>query len=286
VREFEYVVPGSVAEAVDVLRRFGGDAKVIAGGQSLVPLLNYRLAAPRAIVDINGLPLDGVRVDGGRLRLGALTRHATLEESDVIRTACPLLREAAGLIGNVRVRTLGTLGGSLAHADPAAELPMVMLALDARFTAVGPAGARVIPVAEFFTGYLTTALRSDEVLTEIDVPATPISGHAIEEHSRRAGDFALVAVAALVWLARDGRIADVRLAFGGVGPAPVRARAAEDGLRGQPPSAEALERAATMAAGAIEPAGDAFASAAYRKLLARVLARRALTRAAAGGTAP
>jgi carbon-monoxide dehydrogenase medium subunit len=286
VKEFEYVVPGSVAEAVDVLRRFGGDAKVIAGGQSLVPLLNYRLAAPRAIVDINGLPLDGVRVDGGRLRLGALTRHATLEESDVIRTACPLLREAAGLIGNVRVRTLGTLGGSLAHADPAAELPMVMLALDARFTAVGPAGARVIPVAEFFTGYLTTALRSDEVLTEIDVPATPISGHAIEEHSRRAGDFALVAVAALVWLARDGRIADVRLAFGGVGPAPVRARAAEDALRGQPPSAEALERAATMAAGAIEPAGDAFASAAYRKLLARVLARRALTRAAAGGTAP
>jgi carbon-monoxide dehydrogenase medium subunit len=286
VREFEYVVPGSVAEAVDVLRRFGGDAKVIAGGQSLVPLLNYRLAAPRAIVDINGLPLDGVRVDGGRLRLGALTRHATLEESDVIRTACPLLREAAGLIGNVRVRTLGTLGGSLAHADPAAELPMVMLALDARFTAVGPAGARVIPVAEFFTGYLTTALRSDEVLTEIDVPATPTSGHAIEEHSRRAGDFALVAVAALVWLARDERIADVRLAFGGVGPAPVRARAAEDALRGQPPSAEALERAATMAAGAIEPAGDAFASAAYRKLLARVLARRALTRAAAGGTAP
>jgi carbon-monoxide dehydrogenase medium subunit len=269
-----------------VLRRFGGDAKVIAGGQSLVPLLNYRLAAPRAIVDINGLPLDGVRVDGGRLRLGALTRHATLEESDVIRTACPLLREAAGLIGNVRVRTLGTLGGSLAHADPAAELPMVMLALDARFTAVGPAGARVIPVAEFFTGYLTTALRSDEVLTEIDVPATPTSGHAIEEHSRRAGDFALVAVAALVWLARDERIADVRLAFGGVGPAPVRARAAEDALRGQPPSAEALERAATMAAGAIEPAGDAFASAAYRKLLARVLARRALTRAAAGGTAP
>jgi carbon-monoxide dehydrogenase medium subunit len=286
VKEFEYVVPGSVAEAVDVLRRFGGDAKVIAGGQSLVPLLNYRLAAPRAIVDINGLPLDGVRVDGGRLRLGALTRHATLEESDVIRTACPLLREAAGLIGNVRVRTLGTLGGSLAHADPAAELPMVMLALDARFTAVGPAGARVIPVAEFFTGYLTTALRSDEVLTEIDVPATPTSGHAIEEHSRRAGDFALVAVAALVWLARDERIADVRLAFGGVGPAPVRARAAEDALRGQPPSAEALERAATMAAGAIEPAGDAFASAAYRKLLARVLARRALTRAAAGGTAP
>lgn len=279
MRAFDYVIPSSLDEAVSVLARYGADAKVLAGGQSLVPLLNYRLAAPRVVVDINGLPLDGIRVENGRLRLGALTRHVTLQESDVIGAACPLLREAAGLIGNVRVRALGTLGGSLAHADPAAELPMAMLALDARFTAVGPSGARTVAVPEFFTGYLTSALGPDEVLTEVEVPLLDGAGHAIEEHARRAGDFALVAVAALARLDRDGRVADVRLAFAGLGPVPVRARAAEESVRGHEPSPEMLDRAAASAAAGVDPAGDAFASGAYRKLLARVLARRALARA-------
>ena len=289
VRAFDYVIPATLEEAVAALARHQGEAKVLAGGQSLVPLLNYRLAAPRVVVDINGLPLDGVRVADGRLRLGALTRHVTLEESDVIGAACPLLREAAGLIGNVRVRALGTLGGSLAHADPAAELPMAMLALDARFTVVGPNGSRVIASAEFFTGYLSSALGPAEVLTEIEVPLLEGAGHAIEEHARRAGDFALVAVAALVRLHADGRISDARLAFAGVGPAPTRAGGAEDSLRDASPTPEHLERAAAAAAASVDPAGDAFASAAYRKLLARVLARRALTRAVARarrGTSP
>jgi carbon-monoxide dehydrogenase medium subunit len=277
LRAFDYVIASSLPEAVTVLARHGGDAKILAGGQSLVPLLNYRLAAPRVVVDINGLPLDGVRVENGRLRLGALTRHVTLEESDVIGAACPLLREAAGLIGNVRVRALGTLGGSLAHADPAAELPMAMLALDARFTVVGPSGPRTVAAARFFTGYLTSALSQDEVLTEVEVPVMDGAGHAIEEQARRAGDFALVAVTALAQLDREGRIADARLAFAGIGSVPVRARAAEEALLGHVPSPEMLDRAA--AAVSIDPAGDAFASGAYRKLLARVLARRALTRA-------
>jgi carbon-monoxide dehydrogenase medium subunit len=279
VRAFDYVIPSSLDEAVAALARHGGDAKLLAGGQSLVPLLNYRLAAPRVVVDINGLPLEGVRVEDGRLRLGALTRHVALQESGVIGAACPLLREAAGLIGNVRVRALGTLGGSLAHADPAAELPMAMLALDARFTAVGPSGSRTVAAADFFTGYLTSALGPAEVLTEVEVPLMDGAGHAIEEHARRAGDFALVAVAALARLDRDGRVADVRLAFAGLGPVPVRARSAEDSLRGHLPSPETLDRAAASAAVSVDPAGDAFASGAYRKLLARVLARRALARA-------
>jgi carbon-monoxide dehydrogenase medium subunit len=254
---------------------------VLAGGQSLVPILNYRLARPRVVVDINGLPLDGARPENGRLRLGALTRHATLEESADVARACPLLREAVALVGNVRVRTLGTLGGSLAHADPAAELPMAMLALDARLTLAGPARRRTLTAREFFIGHLTTALAVDELLVDIDVPAMPEWGWAVEEVARRAGDFAIVAVAALVKLDRRGRVEDARLAFAGVGPTALRAAAAEDALRGHEPTSEMLARAADRAREAIAPDSDAFVSAAYRRLLAHVLTRRALARAVA-----
>jgi len=282
---FAYVAPTSLEEAAALLTQHGPEAKVLAGGQSLIPILNYRLARPGVVIDIGGLPLDGAREVDGRLHLGALTRHAELEESALVARACPLLREAARLVGNVRVRALGTLGGSLAHADPAAELPMAVLALDARVTAASTRGTRTLAAADLFSGYLTTALAADEILTEIDVPVTHGAGVAVEEQSRRAGDFAVVAVAAVVTIDRRGRVDDARLAYAGVGATPVRATAAEDALRGHEPVAERLARAVELARAAIEPPSDAFVSAAYRKLLIGVLTRRALTRAVAGAMA-
>jgi carbon-monoxide dehydrogenase medium subunit len=270
---FEYLAPASLDEALAILARYRDEAKVLAGGQSLLPILNYRLAKPAYVVDINGLPLEGVQPANGRLRFGALTRHVTLEESTDIAHHCPILSEAARLIGNVRVRALGTLGGSLVHADPAAELPMVMLALDSRFTLASTRGVRTVPAHSFFTGYLSTTLDPDELLTEIDVPLTRGMGSAVEEISRRAGDFAIVAVAALV------RVDDARLAFAGAGPTPARAPAAEEVLVGHEPTAERVGRAAEAARATVQPESDVFVSAAYRKVLSAVLARRALTRA-------
>jgi aerobic carbon-monoxide dehydrogenase medium subunit len=278
---FDYLAPATIGQALDALAEHRDEAKVLAGGQSLVPLLNYRLAKPRVVVDINALPLNGIGVAGDRLRIGALTRHATLEESAELARACPLLREAAVLIGNVRVRTLGTLGGSLAHADPAAELPMAMVALDARFDVAGHHGGRTIAARDFFTGYLTTALAPDELLVDVEAPVLRDTGWAVEELSRRAGDFAIVAVTALIRLDARGRVDDARMAFGGVGPTPVRVAAAEDLLLGAEPTPERLGEAADAARDALRPESDAFVSAAYRRLLAGVLARRALTRALA-----
>jgi len=276
---FEYVAVGTLDEALARIRQHGDDAKVLAGGQSLVPLLHYRLADPRVVVDINDLPLARIAGDNGRLRLGALVRHHQLEESDAIARRCPVLREAAALIGNVRVRALGTIGGSLAHADAAAELPMVTLALDGRFTLASTGGMRTVAARDFFVGPLTTVMRPDELLTEIDVEAPPATGWAIEEIARRAGDFALVAVTALVGLDRQGRVTRARLAFGGVAPTPVRAAAAEEALVGHEPTPERLARVATLARDGLNPQSDAFVSGAYRRHLAGVLARRALTRA-------
>ena len=276
---FAYAAPESLEEALDLLARHGGEARPLAGGQSLVPLLNYRLARPRLVVDLNRLPLGGVQRRDDRLVLGALTRYHVLEESGVVAAACPVLREATALVGNVRVRSLGTVGGSLAHADPAAELPMVMVALDARLTAASRGGRRTLAAREFFTGPLATALAPDELLVEIEVPALPGTGWAVEEFSRRAGDFAVVAVTALVSVDTRGRAEDVRLAFGGVGDRPVRVPAAEDALRGREPTAERLAEVATLARDRLTPQSDAFVSAAYRRLLAGVLARRALARA-------
>jgi carbon-monoxide dehydrogenase medium subunit len=291
---FAYLAPTTIEDALDALAEHRDDAKVLAGGQSLVPLLNYRLARPRVVVDINALPLDRIIEMRGPLRLppyppdasatikiGALTRHATLEESAELASACPLLSEAAVLIGNVRVRTLGTLGGSLAHADPAAELPMTMLALDARLDVAGRGGRRTVAARDFFTGYLTTALSPDELLVGVEVPAIRGVGWAVEELSRRAGDFAVVAVATLIRLDARGRVDDARIAFAGVGPTPVRATLAEDLLLGAEPTPERLGEAADAARDGLDPQSDAFVSAAYRRLLAGVLARRALTRALA-----
>lgn len=278
---FEYARPASLDEALELLAGAGGEAKVLAGGQSLVPLLNYRLARPRLVVDIGRLSLAGVAVAGGRVRIGALTRYQALEDSPEVARHAALVAEAARLVGNVRVRSLGTVGGSLAHADPAAEMPMVMLALDAAVTARSARGTRRLAARELFTGYLTTALEDGEILTEIELPDTRGKGAAVEETARRAGDFALVAVAAVVGVDGRGRVDDARLAYAGVGPAPRRAARAEDALRGHEPVAERLAAAARAARAEIVPAGDPFASAAYRSLLVEVLTRRALARATA-----
>lgn len=283
---FEYAAPERIDDVLTLLREHGEHAKILAGGQSLVPLLNYRLAAPRLVVDVTRLPLGEIRASDGRLRLGALVRHHQLEESADVASRCSVLREAVGFVGNVRVRALGTIGGSLAHADPAAELPTVALALDARFTLISTHGTRIVAASEFFRGPLTTAMRTDELLTDVDVAAPAASGWAVEEIARRAGDFAIVLVVALVALDTHGRATDVRLAFGGVGPTPIRAVAAEDALTGHEPTPDRLAHVATMARDALRPESDAFVSAAYRRHLAGVLARRALTRAAARARRP
>ncbi len=279
-RPFRYERATSVADAVERLRRGGSRAKALAGGQSLVPLMNLRLVEPELIVDLNDLPLTYTRRENGVLVLGALVRHHVLEESEEIRAFCPLLSEAAGWIGNVRVRSLGTLGGSLAHADPAGELPMASLALDAELISEGPEGRRCLRANEFFQGYLTTALGPAEVLTEVRVPVRGArEGWAVEEFALRHGDFAVVAVAARVQLDKEGRIAEARLALAGVGPTPLRARGAEDALVGANLTAERVETAARRVAEEIEPESDVHASAAYRRQLAYVLTRRALSRA-------
>jgi CO/xanthine dehydrogenase FAD-binding subunit len=279
VYPFEYAAPDTLDEALALLARHAGEARALAGGQSLIPVLNYRLARPRIIVDLNRLPLGGIRVDDGGVALGALTRHCDLEDSIELARLCPILGEAAQLIGNVRVRTLGTVGGSLAHADPAAELPLVMVALDAVLTLRSARRTRRVGAADFFRGYLTTVLEPDELMTEVEIPLVIRAGTALEELARRAGDFAIVAVAAVLRIDRRGRVEEARLACAGVGGRPLRVRPAEDLLIGREPTAERLAMAARAARAAIQPHGDAFVSAAYRSLLVEVLGRRALTRA-------
>ena len=243
---FEYVRPGSLEEALDVLRQRGDDAKVLAGGQSLVPMMNFRLARPAVIVDLNGLgDLAYIRPANGALALGAMTRQRTIEKSAVVRERAPLLAEATPLIGHLPIRTRGTIGGSLVHADPAAEYPVVMVALDAEFTLARQGGTRRVAAADFFETYLTTTIGPDEILTEIRLPGLPQKAAvAFLEISRRHGDFAIVAAAAVVDLDARGQIAEARIALGGVGPKPVRARAAERLLAGQRPTAALLAEAA------------------------------------------
>jgi carbon-monoxide dehydrogenase medium subunit len=279
---FDYVAPATVEEAVEALGRYGDRAKVLAGGQSLIPLLTLRLARPDVVVDLNGIEeLGRVIHRDHEIAVGSLVRHRALERGEGALAACPLLAEAAALIGNVRVRTLGTIGGSLAHADPAAELPAVVCALDATIVVRGPAGEREVAARDFFVGALTTALRPDEIVVAVRVPVpAPRTGAAILELSRRAGDFAIVAAAALVRLGAGGEIASARVALAGAGPTPARLFAVEEALAGRQPEAAAFRDAARGLGREIAPESDAHASAAYRTHLARVLTVRALERAA------
>jgi aerobic carbon-monoxide dehydrogenase medium subunit len=277
----EYEAPTSVAEAVGLLAEHQDEASVLAGGQSLIPLMALRLARPAVLIDINGLSeLSLVAVRDGRVAIGAMTREYVAEDSATVGDTVPLLAAALPLIGHEAIRSRGTIGGSLAHADPAAELPAVALALDAEFVVRSRAGERVVPAAEWFEGYLATSRRPDEILTEVRFPvAGPGTGVAFLEVTRRHGDFAIVGVAASLTLA-DGVISDARLAFAGVSDVPVRATGAEDLLAGERPSAELFAEAARRATDGIDPPADLNGSSEYRKQVAATLVRRGLQAAA------
>lgn len=279
---FDYVAPATVEETVAALVEHGDEAKVIAGGQSLVPLLAFRLARPSVLVDLNRVTgLDGLELDDGKLRIGAMTRQHRLERLPGLRERCPMVAEAVELIGHVAIRNRGTVGGSLAHADPAAEWTALALALDAELDIMGPSGKRTVVASDFFVTFFTTALAPDEVLTEIrlDLP-NGRSGSTFLELARRHGDFALAGVAALVSLEVDGTIADARLALIGVGDRAIRASAAEQVLRGERPTEELFAEAAGAVDAEIRPGSDIHASERYRRHIAGVLTRRALQTAA------
>ena len=279
---FEYHAPRALDEALTLLARHGDRAKVLAGGQSLIPLLNFRLAHPGTLVDINRIgDLAYVRANGAGLAIGALTRQHAVERSAEVRAHVPILAEACRFIGHLPIRHRGTIGGSLAHADPASELPAVMVALEAQLTLAREQTRRTVSAESFFVGPLTTALEPGELLVEVRVPDPPRrTGGSFVEMARRAGDFALVGVAALVTLDASGRCERARIALCGVGPTPMRARAAEEALVGGTPSGAALDEAARRAAAATSPPSDVHGSADFRRKLALHFTREAIATAA------
>ncbi|WP_306191127.1 xanthine dehydrogenase family protein subunit M [Streptomyces sp. MK5] len=279
---FDYARPTSLDEAVRTLAEAGEDAKVLAGGQSLLPLLRLRLAFPELVVDVGRIPgLRGVREDGDTLVIGALTTHHDVVHDPLVRRHAGLLAQATETVADPAVRHRGTLGGSLAHADPAGDLPAVVLALDAELVAAGPGGRRTIPAREFFADYLQSTLAPDELLVEIRVPKRDGWGFHYEKFHRVAQSWAMVGVAALV-RRDDGRIAESRIALTNMGATPLRAPAAEEALSGAGDAA-AVARAAQSAAEGTRPSRDASASPEYRAHLARVLTKRAVLAAAGMG---
>ena len=278
---FEYSRPVTVEETLGLLRQHGADAKVLAGGQSLVPLMNFRLAQPAHLIDVNALDeLDYVRDEDGALRIGALTRQATVEDSTLVENRCPLLADATRLIGHRTVRNRGTVGGNVAHADPTGEYPTLLVALDGQVVARSSSGERVIPAAELFHTIFTTTLDADELLTEVRVPVLPDgTGWAYEELSLRHGDYAQVGVAATVRLDAAGRFEEVRLALAAVGEIPLRCRDAEATLTGRAADDAAIAEAGAGCAAVAEPQDDMHASATYKTAMVEVFVSRALRRA-------
>jgi carbon-monoxide dehydrogenase medium subunit len=276
--EFEYTAPESLDEAISALTAGGEDAKVLAGGHSLIPLMKLRLAAPSLLVDLRRVPgLHGVQRDNGTVRIGAMTHHAQLQTDDSLG----VVARAAGTIADQQVRNRGTIGGSLAHGDPASDLPAVLLACEGSVTAQGPGGQRSIEAAELFSDYLTTSLAPDEVMTEVRVPVPDGWGFGYQKFNRRREDWAMVAVCALVRKADDGSCEDVRIGLTNMGSTPLRASAAEEALRGGALDASTLASAAEQAAEGTDPPGDLNATPEYKQHLARVLCRRALEEAVA-----
>jgi CO/xanthine dehydrogenase FAD-binding subunit len=275
--EFEYHRPRKIEEALSLLQEFGDEGKILAGGQSLMPLMNFRLAQPAHIIDINFIGgMDYTRRDKGVLRIGCLARQSRLLDNPIVRERCPLLAEALTYVGYEQIRNRGTLCGSLAHADPAAELPAVLLALDGFVTVGNLTTKREVAARDFFKSYLTTALSSDEMVVEASIPETPPgAGFSFTEFARRFGDFAIVGVAVL--LVRDQeKIADARIALTGVGDKPWRAPRVEQMLVGQKASTDLFVKIGTEIATRINPGSDIHASESYRRSLATVLTRRAL----------
>ena len=284
---FDYHAPGTLDEAIALLERHGEEAKVLSGGQSLLPLLKLRLGDAGHLVDIGRIPgLTGIREADGYLRIGGATREVDLERSDLVREKYPILLDTAAVIADPLVRNRATVGGNLAHGDPANDHPATMLALGAEVVARGPGGERTIPVTQFFTGLFATALAPAEILTEIRIPIPPPrSGGAYVKLERKVGDFATAAAAAQVTLGGAGEIARVGIGLTNAGPTPIKATAAEEYLRGRQPDAEAVAEAARLAATAASPSADRRGSVEYKRDMARVLTGRAVTRAVerAGG---
>jgi len=273
---FDYEAPESVEEAVRMLHENGEDAKVLAGGHSLLPLMKLRMAAPTILVDIRKIPgLHGIQQDSDGWRIGPMTRHADLEDTSELG----VVARASSLVADQQVRNRGTIGGSIAHGDPASDMPTVLLALEGEVTARGPNGERTIAAADLFLDYLTTALAHDEVITEVRLPDVSTYGFGYQKFTRRAEDWAMVGVCALVSRAPDGTCDDVRIGLTQMGSTPLRATAAEEALRGSNLDDAAVAGAAEHAAEGTDPPGDLNATPDYKRHLARVLTRRALEEA-------
>lgn len=279
--KFGLIVPSTLEEALEALSKHGPEAKILAGGHSLVPLMKLRLASPKYLIYMGKIPgLSYIREEAGRIRIGAMTTHAEIEASDLLAKKNPLLKETASKIGDLQVRNMGTIGGSLSHADPAADYPAAILALGAEIVAKSKGGERVIKAQDFFKGPFTTALRSDEILVEVAVPALQGGfGTAYEKLVFRATDFAIVGAAAYVELDALGTITKAGVALTGVGGTAVRAKHVEEELVGRQGDREVIARAAGRASEGLEPPSDIRASSQYRRAMAVVMTRRALTRA-------
>jgi carbon-monoxide dehydrogenase medium subunit len=279
--KFEYFAPTTVHEALTLLRQYGSEAKLLSGGQSLIPLMKLRLAVPAYLIDINRIPgLDYLHERNGFLCIGALTREADLEHAELVRAYYPIVCDTARVIGDPLVRNLATIGGNLAHADPANDHPATLLALEAEIVATGLDGERIIPAAEFFTDFFTTALRPDEILTEIRIPAPAAgSGGTYIKLERKVGDFAIVGVAAQMTIDTTGICARAGIGLTNVGPTPLKVHSAEAFLQGKRLDQDSITQAAQLAAQAARPEADLRGSIAYKRDMVRVLTTRALTRA-------
>lgn len=278
---FEYLQPKTVPEAIGLLDRYGEDAKILSGGQSLIPMMKFRLARPAILIDINRLPdLSYIREEDGYLKIGGLTREADLESSELIRSKYPIILDTARVIADPQVRNMATLAGNLAHGDPANDHPATMLALNAEVVAVGPQGERVLPIGSFFVTLFTTELRHDEIVREVRIPIPPArSGGAYLKLERKVGDFATVGVAAQITLNDDGACERVGIGLTNVGATPIKAVKAEESLRGKALEGTILEEAGRLAAEESEPSSDLRGPAEYKRGLVKELTRRALVRA-------
>lgn len=276
--DFEYHRPGTLEEAASILKEHGDEAKVLSGGQSLIPMLKLRLASPGHLVDINGLPgLDTLAEEDGALRIGALVRESALEKSELVKTRYPILWDASRVVADPLVRNRATVCGNVAHADPANDHPAAMLALGAEVVAVGSDGERTIPITSFFEGLFTTALAEDEILTELRIPEPgPRSGGAYVKLERKVGDYATAAVAAQLRLSGDGACESVGIGLTNAGFTPVKVEEAESSLAGKELDDDAIEEAARLAAEAAQPTEDRRGSVEYKRHLVRVLTGRAL----------
>jgi carbon-monoxide dehydrogenase medium subunit len=277
---FTYFRASSVSEAVNLLVE-NPDAKLLAGGHSLIPAMKLRLSTPSALIDIRRIPeLSGIREEGDRIVIGAATVYDDIMRNELVQRTLPILPEALNVVGDLQVRNMGTIGGSLAHADPAADLPAVVLALNAELKAVGPNGERTIPVDQFFVDLFTTALEPTEVLTAISFPKpAPRTGMSYQKFANPASGYAVVGVAAVVTLGADGKVSAARVAVTGAGPYAVRRHAVENALIGQEPTADVIKQAASHASEGMTFNSDIFASEEYRAHLTRVLTERAVSRA-------